>query len=60
MQVERAFLQEEYHVTLGTFQDFADLTIQFGYATMFVAAYPLSTAVALVNNYVGKKAIRSC
>jgi len=54
-EVELAFMQEEYHVTLGTFQDFADLTIQFGYATMFVAAYPLSTAVALVNNYVGMR-----
>lgn len=55
--VELAFMQQEYHVTLGTFQDYADLTIQFGYASMFVAAYPLSTVVALITNFVGKNTV---
>ena len=28
------------------------MVIQFGYATMFISAYPLATSFALVNNYV--------
>lgn len=50
--VELAFMQEEYHVLLGTFNMFAALMIQFGYTTMFIAAYPLATCMAFVSNYV--------
>jgi anoctamin-10/anoctamin-7 len=52
--VELAFMQEEYHVMLGTFQLYAALAIQFGYTTMFIAAYPLATVMAFVSNYVGE------
>ena len=45
-------LQAEYHVVLGPFNDFAAMVIQFGYATMFISAYPLATVLAFVNNYV--------
>lgn len=31
---------------------FSLVKIQFGYATLFVAAYPLSCLMALVNNYI--------
>ncbi len=51
--VELAFMQEEYHVMLGTFMDFANLAIQFGYTTMFICAYPLATVMSFVSNYVG-------
>ena len=37
---------------LGPFTDFAGMIIQFGYATMFISAYPLATVLAFVNNYV--------
>lgn len=51
---ELAFMQEEYHVILGTFADYASLVIQFGYATMFISAYPLATFMSFVSNYVRK------
>eukprot|EP01035_Chromulina_nebulosa_P017170 gene17170-22686_t len=51
-EVETQFLQQDYDMVLGTFQDFADLVIQFAYATMFISAFPLATVMALVSNYV--------
>ena len=51
-EVERGYMQEEYHVMLGPFADFANLTIQFGYTTMFVVAFPLATIIAFISNYI--------
>jgi hypothetical protein len=52
--IEMAFMLDEYHVILGPFADYASLIIQFGYATMFISAYPLATFMSLVSNYVRK------
>jgi hypothetical protein len=41
-------------VLLGPFMDYANLSIQFGYATMFIVAYPLAMVMSFVSNYVGE------
>ena len=50
--LEREFLRDEYDLTMGPFIDYADYSMQFAYATMFISAYPMATCMAVVNNYV--------
>jgi len=51
-EVEKAFQLIEYDPLLGTFHDYANMANQYGFATMFVAAFPLTMLLALINNYV--------
>jgi hypothetical protein len=47
------FSPHRYDADAGSFNDYADYSIQFAYVTMFVSASPLSCAIALANNYMG-------
>lgn len=51
-EIERSFMKEPYDVFLGTFADYSDMAIQFGFTTMFISAFPLAAAMSLINNYI--------
>ncbi|CAE7662482.1 Ano6, partial [Symbiodinium microadriaticum] len=51
-EAEKDYNLMEYHVMLGPFADYTEASIQYGYATMFVAAYPLAAIMSFVNNYI--------
>lgn len=51
-EVERAFVKPSYDTMMGTFDDFCELVIQFGYCTMFICSFPLATTMSFAANYV--------
>jgi len=50
---DKSCLMQQFYLDQypGTFDDFAELIIQFGYVTLFAVAFPLSPVLALANNY---------
>lgn len=50
--IEKQYSLQEYDIVTTLLTSYAALVIQFGYVTMFVAAFPLTPAMAYVSNYI--------
>ncbi|XP_023556519.1 anoctamin-10 [Octodon degus] len=59
---EQVILEKEMATYLGTFDDFLELFLQFGYVSLFSCVYPLAAAFAVLNNFteVSSDALKMC
>eukprot|EP01031_Cornospumella_fuschlensis_P028338 gene28338-34214_t len=51
-KAERQSALEEYKPSLGVLEDYAQVFIQFGFVTLFVAACPVAPMLAYIANYI--------
>uniref|UniRef100_A0A5F9D209 Anoctamin n=1 Tax=Oryctolagus cuniculus TaxID=9986 RepID=A0A5F9D209_RABIT len=59
---EQVILEKEMGTYLGTFNDYLELFLQFGYVSLFSCVYPLAAAFAVLNNFteVNSDALKMC
>ncbi|XP_045150026.1 anoctamin-10-like [Echinops telfairi] len=59
---EQVVLEKEMVTYLGTFDDYLELFLQFGYVSLFSCVYPLAAAFAVLNNFteVNSDALKMC
>jgi len=52
LHLSQAEIQGNYGAANGTFGEFNEMVIQYGYVTMFAATFPLAPLLALLNNII--------
>uniref|UniRef100_G3X1X3 Anoctamin n=1 Tax=Sarcophilus harrisii TaxID=9305 RepID=G3X1X3_SARHA len=59
---EQIVLEKEKGTYLGTFDDYLELFLQFGYVSLFSCVYPLAAAFAVLNNFseINSDALKMC
>ncbi|MEJ1285944.1 anoctamin 10 [Cricetulus griseus] len=59
---EKVLLEKEMGTYLGTFDDYLELFLQFGYVSLFSCVYPLAATFAVLNNFteVNSDALKMC
>ncbi|XP_058412007.1 anoctamin-10 isoform X2 [Diceros bicornis minor] len=59
---EQVVLEKQMGTYLGTFDDYLELFLQFGYVSLFSCVYPLAAAFAVLNNFteVNSDALKMC
>ncbi|XP_068944697.1 anoctamin-10 isoform X1 [Petaurus breviceps papuanus] len=59
---EQIILEKEKGTYLGTFDDYLELFLQFGYVSLFSCVYPLAAAFAVLNNFseINSDALKMC
>ncbi|XP_043823293.1 anoctamin-10 [Dromiciops gliroides] len=59
---EQIVLEKEKGTYLGTFDDYLELFLQFGYVSLFSCVYPLAAAFAVLNNFseMNSDALKMC
>lgn len=50
--LEMQYILGEYDVLRGTLNDYASLTIQYGFTNLFVGAFPLAPTMACISAYI--------
>ncbi|KAF0737038.1 hypothetical protein Ae201684P_000140 [Aphanomyces euteiches] len=50
-EAEKQFFLSTYEFS-GTFDDYTEMIVQFGYCSLFVVSFPLTPLLALINNYM--------
>ncbi|XP_044535725.1 anoctamin-10 [Gracilinanus agilis] len=59
---EQIILEKDMGTYLGTFDDYLELFLQFGYVSLFSCVYPLAAAFAVLNNFseINSDALKMC
>lgn len=51
-RAEESYYLDDYDPLLGTLEAYSDLSIEYGYVTLFVAAFPVAPFFAFLSNYI--------
>jgi len=50
--IEEQYILSDYRALEGTFQEYSAIVVRYGYATLFVAAFPVAPLITLVTSFL--------